>query len=123
MFYYMVLDSYESYDKRGFVTILPGSEITIDILGPLGQITVGTSSQIILGPMSQITVGPSGQIILGPTGQITVGPLSHNVFGPIGQITVRHSGQIILIYWKSRAETRVDLSQNNKLDRETYAYG
>ena len=27
------------------------------------------------------------------------------------------------IQWKSRADTRLDLSQNNKLSREAYAYG
>ena len=59
-------------------------------------------------------MGPSGQIILGPTGQFTV--------GPTGQIIVGPSGQIILAYWKSRADTRLDQSQNNKLNRVAYAY-
>ena len=51
--------------------------------------------------------GTFGSIILGPTGQITVGP----------------SGQIILAYWKSWTDTRLNLSQNNKLNIEAYAYG
>ena len=38
-----------------------GSEITVDILGPTGQIILGPTSQIILGPSGQITVGPTGR--------------------------------------------------------------
>ena len=54
-------------------------------------------------------MGPSGQIILGPTGQFTVGP----------------TGQIIVAYWKSRADTMLELSQNNEPNKVacTYVYG
>ena len=33
------------------------------------------------------------------------------------------SGQIILAYWKSQTDTRLDLSHDNKLDRDAHAYG
>ena len=55
---------------------------------------------------------------MGPTGHI------YNGNGPSGHIYVYNGNRTFGSYtMESQADIRLDLSQNNKLSREAYAYG